>query len=136
VLGEFFFSDLDAIDEALLATGPDRGQPSVVANGLSPSTSPGSASSSAGDVSRHARPDGPGAPRVGERRVRDLRLPEPLVAALVGARDLTEIAERWSETDELRLSEWNSTATGAALTGLKTLAAARGTKPLWYWWSV
>ena len=36
MLGEFFFSDLDAIDEALLATGPDRGQPSVVANGLSP----------------------------------------------------------------------------------------------------
>jgi hypothetical protein len=137
VLGEFFFSDLDAIDEALLATGPDRGQPSVVANGLSPV-----------DIARLGELLGAGTYRDMLDRTAQVHresasgasgiydVPEPLVAALVGARDLTEIAERWSETDELRLSEWNSTATGAVLTGLKTLAAARGTKPLWYWWSV
>jgi hypothetical protein len=137
VLGEFFCCDLDEIDESLLATGPGSGHPSVAANRLSPV-----------DIAKLGEILGAGTYRdlldltaqvhqesaSGESGVYDV--PESLVTALVGTDDLTGVAERWSETDELRLSGWNAAATGSVLSALKTLAAGRGTKPLWYWWSV
>ena len=137
MLGEFFFYDLDEVDNSLLATGPGSGHPSVAANGLSPV-----------DIAKLGEILGVGTYRdvldrtaqvhresaSGESGIYDV--PEPLVAALADIDDLAEVAERWSETDELRLSGWDAAATGSVLAGLKALAAGRGTKPIWYWWSV
>lgn len=137
MLGEFFCCDVDEIDDSLLTTGPGSAHPGVAANGLSPV-----------DIAKLGEILGVGTYRdvldltarvhresaSGESGVYDV--PESLLAALVDTADLAEVAGRWSETDELRLSGWNATATGSVLAGLKTLAARRGTKPLWYWWSV
>jgi len=137
VLGEFFFCDHDEIDEALLATGPHGRHPTVEANGLSPV-----------DLAKLGELLGAGTYRdvfaqsaqvhhesaSGESGIFDV--PESLADALVDAGDLAEIAERWSETDERRMSGWNAGAAASVLTGLKALTAARGSKPLWYWWSL
>jgi hypothetical protein len=137
VLGEFFFCGHDEIDESLVASGPDSGHPSVAANGLSPV-----------DIARLGEILGVGTYRdvldrtaqvhresaSGESGIYDV--PDSLVTALLDTDDLAAVAGRWSETDELRLSGWNAAATGSVLAGLKALAAGRGAKPLWYWWSV
>ena len=63
-------------------------------------------------------------------------VPVSVCDALAATADLPEVAEQWVDTEELRLSRWQSTDGLDVLEQLRRLVRSRDGKPLWYWWSL
>jgi hypothetical protein len=137
VLGEFFSCDPSEINETLLASGPQGRYPVVTAKGLGPveiatlgeilgAGSYDEVFELSADVHQEAES--------GESGV--VSVPDSVCDALVASDDLSAVAERWTATDELRMSRWQANDALHVLRELSQLVEPRAEKPVWYWWSL
>jgi hypothetical protein len=137
MLGEFFAAPDAEVDDPLAETGPHGRFPTVEANGLShvpiarlgELLSAGTYDVLMGELD--ARPSASGNAVL-------FRIPRSIRDAIGASATLDEVAQTWSETDELSLSGWRAESAREVLGRLAELArtARSADEELWYWWSL
>ena len=137
MIGEYFAARPDEIDEEIVELGPEARFETVSAKTYSSVTGTLGEILKVGDSEQlTAQTETDWYAESGECGID--AIPTALRDALAEARDLVQVAERWTATDELRLDGWTVDETHKVLSGLARLAAdaqASG-RDLWFYWSL
>jgi hypothetical protein len=138
VLGEFFLSTSDGLDNELITSGPSGRLACVTAKGLTPVNiawlgamlGVGSYEEIFAECgAEHHEAES------GESGVWDV--PAAVCQALVTIDSLEAVAQQWVATEELRLDGWRASDGFSVLTELSALVSRqKGGQVLWYWWSL
>lgn len=136
MLGEFLVCPVEAIDEALLASGSAGRWPCFEVSGLTPVNI-----AKLGSILEAGTYDEMLAQAVADHRESAsgasgvFTVPPVVLTALEECDDLDAIASRWAATGELAASRWQAADATRVLGQLAGLAGGRR-DPVWYWWSV
>jgi hypothetical protein len=138
MIGEYFAARPDELDDELVELGPE-GRFETVSAKTHSSVTTGTLGEilNAGDSEElTSQTDTEWYGESGESGID--AIPTPVRDALAEARDLLQVAERWTATDELQLDGWTVGETHEVLRGLARLAAnARASgRDLWFYWSL